>query len=43
MNQLMLLSDGSNSKIYSYGQGKEQVVLKVVSASNRKEQKHLKN
>jgi len=43
MNKLTLLAGGCNSQIYTYGQGAEQVVLKVVSASNRKEQKHLKN
>ena len=39
MNKLTLLTGGCNSQIYAYGQGAEQVVLKVVSASNRKEQK----
>jgi hypothetical protein len=43
MNKLTLLAGGCNSQIYTYGQGAEQVVLKVVPASNRKEQKHLKN
>lgn len=43
MNKLTLLSNGSNSRIYAYGQGEERVALKVVDTSNLKEQKHLKN
>ena len=41
--ELTFLGGGANSRIYAYGQGQQQVVLKTVPATYPKQQKHLKN
>lgn len=41
--KLRLIGSGNQSQLWGYGEGKQQVVLKVVSSKFRKEQLHLKN
>lgn len=41
--KLRLLSTGSNSRLYMYGEPSSAVVLKMVPVSAAKESKHLEN